>query len=91
MSNASGAPVWINANASGIGTTYTAGNGLSLVSNTFKLGGLLSQNTDIGFSGFSLTFSDGGTTFASFSSSGKKLSTILLPSCLLVMFLWLMI
>jgi hypothetical protein len=50
---------------------YTAGNGLTLASNTFKLGGILSQNTDIGFSGFSLTFSDGGSTFASFSSAGN--------------------
>jgi len=59
----------------GIGQTsafiYSASNGLSLASNTFKLGGLLTQNTDIGLSGFSLSFSDGGSTLVSFSSSGN--------------------
>ncbi|MFA6184522.1 MAG: tail fiber domain-containing protein, partial [Candidatus Shapirobacteria bacterium] len=50
---------------------YTAGNGLTLAGTQFKLGGLLSQNTDIGFSGFSLTFSDGGNTLVSFSSAGN--------------------
>jgi hypothetical protein len=71
MSNGSGAPAWISASAVGSTNTYFAGNGLSLASNTFKLGGLLSQNTDIGFSGFNLTFSDGGSTFASFSAAGN--------------------
>jgi len=65
MSNGSGTPAWINS------VSYSANNGLSLSGNTFKLGGTLSQNTDIGFSGFSLTFSDGGSTFASFSSAGN--------------------
>ena len=50
---------------------YTASNGLSLAGNTFRLGGLLTQNTDIGLSGFSLSFSDGGNTLVSFSSAGN--------------------
>ncbi|MFA5670759.1 MAG: hypothetical protein WC967_16110, partial [Balneolaceae bacterium] len=45
MSNAAGAPTWIDANTSGIGTTYTASNGLTLASNTFKLGGVLTEAT----------------------------------------------
>ncbi|MDD4785371.1 MAG: hypothetical protein PHH12_02850, partial [Candidatus Shapirobacteria bacterium] len=61
----------ITINSADLNTTYTASNGLSLVGTDFRLGGLLSQNTDIGFSGFSLTFSDGGSTFASFSASGN--------------------
>ena len=69
MSNGSGTPTWINSTS--VGNTYTAGNGLSLVGNQFKLGGLFSANTDIGFSGFNLTFSDAGSTFASFSSAGN--------------------
>ena len=54
-----------------INTTYTASNGLSLVGTDFRLGGLLTQNTDIGLSGFSLSFSDGGSTLVSFSSAGN--------------------
>ncbi len=50
---------------------YTATNGLTLASNQFKLGGLLTQNTDIGLSGFTLSFSDGGNTLVSFSNSGN--------------------
>ena len=63
----SGSTVTINT----VGGIYTASNGLSLVGTDFRLGGLLNQNTDIGFSGFSLTFSDGGSTFASFSNAGN--------------------
>jgi hypothetical protein len=59
---------WVS--PTGIGG-YTASNGLSLAGVDFKLGGLLSQNTDIGFSGFSLNFSDTGSTLVSFSSSSN--------------------
>ncbi|MDD4410220.1 MAG: tail fiber domain-containing protein [Candidatus Shapirobacteria bacterium] len=52
----------------GLNGLTTLGSGTSI---TFGLGGLLSQNTDIGLSGFSLTFSDAGSTFASFSSAGN--------------------
>jgi hypothetical protein len=69
MSNGGGTPTWIN--SSGVGVTYAASNGLSLVSNTFQLGGLLSQNTDINLSGFNLTFSDAGSTLVSFSNTGN--------------------
>jgi hypothetical protein len=69
MSNGSGTPTWMD--PSGIGTTYSASNGLSLVGHTFQLGGLLSQNTDINLSGFNLTFSDAGSTLVSFSNTGN--------------------
>ena len=69
MSNATGAPVWINANATGIGTTYAAGNGLTLSSNTFKLGGTFTENTNLDLSSYSLNFLSTGTTLASFTSS----------------------
>jgi hypothetical protein len=36
---------WADPNSLGIGITYTAGNGLTLASNTFKLGGALTENT----------------------------------------------
>ena len=45
MSNASGAPIWIDPNT--IGNTYSAGNGLTLSSNIFKLGGALTENTNL--------------------------------------------
>ncbi|MDD2224627.1 MAG: hypothetical protein PHP97_00495, partial [Candidatus Shapirobacteria bacterium] len=63
----SGNTITINNTAS----PYTASNGLSLVGQDIRLGGTLTQNTDIGFSGFSLSFSDGGNTLVSFSSTGN--------------------
>ncbi|MFA5750257.1 MAG: hypothetical protein WC895_03485, partial [Candidatus Shapirobacteria bacterium] len=65
MSNASGAPTWINPNTVGIGTTYTAGVGLTLSSsNVFSLN-LASANTWTGLQTFNAT----GAPFAVGSSN----------------------
>jgi hypothetical protein len=48
-------PVWVANTA--VGTSYATTNGLSAIAaNTFGLGGTLSQNTQIGTSGYSLSF-----------------------------------
>jgi len=53
------------------GTTYTATNGLNLNGAAFGLGGLLTQNTSIGLSSFSLSFEGlGGTQSLFLASNG---------------------
>ena len=44
QSDANGNASWVDSTAAGIGTSYTNGSGLTLSSNTFKLGGALSEN-----------------------------------------------
>gem|GEM_PF-2301679 len=81
MSNSTGAPVWINANA--VGTTYAATNGLTLSSNTFKLGGALTENTrlnigntevlNIDFATSNITIGDSNTGTLSLNSQNTIL------------------
>jgi hypothetical protein len=56
----------------GIGTTYAAGNGVTLAAgNIFKLGGTLSESTQIGTSNYSLSFIGlGGTQSLFVGASG---------------------
>ena len=54
------------------GQTYTATNGLNLAGAAFGLGGTLTQNTQIGMSGFDLSFVGvGGSSVLGVTSSGN--------------------
>ncbi len=70
-SNGAGGLAWIS--AGGIGSTYSAYNGLSLSGlNQFGLGGTLAQNTTINTSNYSLLFLGLGNSQAfSISSNGR--------------------
>jgi hypothetical protein len=58
--------------AGGVGTTYGATNGLSLISGNFGLGGTLTQNTQIGSSTFNFDFIGlGGTQSLHIDETGR--------------------
>ena len=61
-SDANGNASWIDPASLGLGTTYAAGNGLNLSSYTFKLGGTLTEATQIDTSSFGLSFIGLGNT-----------------------------
>jgi hypothetical protein len=50
----------------GSGSTYTAGNGLTLSGTAFKLGGTLTENTTFSGSGFNSTWGSSGTRIGNF-------------------------
>jgi hypothetical protein len=51
---------WLMVGAGSGGSTYTAGSGLTLSTNEFKLGGSITENTTFSGSGFNITYGSSG-------------------------------
>lgn len=72
-SDASGNASWVNPSTLGLGITYAVTNGLSSIStNTFGLGGTLTQNTNLNLASYGLSFYGlGGTQSLTLTSDGN--------------------
>ena len=71
-SDVSGNASWVDPSTLGLGTTYGATNGLSLISGNFGLGGTLTQNTNLNLASYGLSFYGlGGTQSLILTSEGN--------------------
>jgi hypothetical protein len=57
---------WLMVGAGSGGSTYTAGSGLTLSTNEFKLGGSVTENTTFSGSGFNFTYGSSGTRLGNY-------------------------